>query len=316
METPQKDLDHTRVNSFDITEYEENFIPNPTGGPWESDDQFDTYHCFDFFDSQCIQDSIAEFKALVQQAKLPNSDYQKIEDGIQSFTTSSTALTKEKALLFHSILNWQPEILTSKFYKSDEEIQQTIRENYFENFQYLQQFKVPPSDLIPPTSLEIYRNSAELITLRRLNEWVQFSEKRDGDHAWAHHFNHILIYRGINNSKYYEHGQKKGDLISVYTGAAEDESFPYFEKYLFSSYTLSPNLAEQFMVGSALRKSQRRALIEGHTEIIESRIFTSFVVSPNFRPRQFEFICLPDTKFLKIRIEFSNEIYASLTVHE
>jgi hypothetical protein len=312
----QKSLDHTRTGKYDITEYEENFIPNPTVGPWESDDQFDEYHCFEFFDPNLLVNSYKEFHALLKQARVPKKSFDKIEAGIKSFTDSSTTLTPEQALLYKSILNWKPDILTTKFYASDEGVQQTIGNNYFENFQYLEKYKIPSEDLIPEKHLDKYRKYAELVTMRRLSEWVKFSEARYGDNAWASHFDTLLIYRGLNNSKYYQRSQKKGDLLSVYTGVADDESFPYFEKYLLSSYTLSPNLAEQFMVGSVHRKSERRALIEGHTEIIEGRLFSSSFVSPNFRPGQYEMICLPDTRDLKIRIDFSNQIYTSLTVYE
>jgi hypothetical protein len=76
-----------------------------------------------------------------------------------------------------------------------------------------------------------------------------YSVVNDGENAWASGIDNILIYRGINNSKYYEMKQKKGDLLSIYAGI-EDNTF-FFEKGLMTSYTLSPNLAEQFMVGSA-----------------------------------------------------------------
>lgn len=312
----QKSLDHTRISKYDITEYEENFIPNPKGGPWESDDQFHEFYCFDFFEPSLFENSYKEFQALLKKAKVPQKSFLKIEAGIKSFTDSSTTLTLEKALLYKSILNWQPDILTTKFDSSDENIQQTIGKNYFENFQYLEKHKIDSENLIPEKHLDKYRKCAEFVTLRRLREWVEFSEARDNDNTWDFHLDGPLIYRGLNNSKYYQRIQKKGDLISVYSGAADNESFPYFEKSLLSSYTLSPILAEQFMVGSVHLKSNRRSLIQGHTELIEGRLFSSSFVSPNFRPRQYEMICLPDTRELKMRIDFSNEIYTSLTVFE
>lgn len=310
---PQKELDETRLDRFDITEYEENLIPNPKFGPWESNEQFDEYHCFDFFSKEKLQMTVERFRALTEQAGLSNGDYTLIEEGIASFTDSSTKLTKEQSLLYHSILDWQPGVLTTKFEMSGEEVQQTISERYFENFEYLNEYPFETKDLIPDSSLHIYRSCAEIITLETLREWVAFSNERDGDHAWAQNFDTILIYRGINNSKYYQHRQKKGDLISIYAGT-EGEEFPYFEKYLLSSYTLSPNLAEQFMVGSKKRKSRRRTLIEGHTEIIENRIFSSFIVSPNFRPSQFEFICLPDLKNISATTNQSGDIYTSIVL--
>lgn len=310
----QISLDHKRTNKYDVTEYEENFIPNPTGGPWKSDEQFDEYHCFDFFTPDLLVNSFKEFRKLLGRDKSLKTSIHKIEAGIKSFTASSTNLTAEQALLYKSILNWQSDILTRKFETSDEGVQQTIGNNYFENFQYLEQYKIPEEDLIPEKHLDKYRKYAEVITLKRLGEWEEFSKARNGDIEWASHFDRLLIYRGLNNSKYYQRRQKKCDLLSVYTGVTDDGDCPYFEKYLLSSYTLSPNLVEQFMVGSVERKSERRALIEGNIEIIEGRLFSSFVVSPNFRPRQYEMICLPDTRDLKTRIGFSNEIYTSLTI--
>lgn len=309
----QKELDHNRPGQFYITEYEDNFIPTPAFGPWESDEAFTDYFDFDFFSDEKLQSTISDFLELTIKAGLSNKNYLLIEAGIKSFTDSSTKLNKEQALLYHSVLNWQPDILINKFQLSSEEIQQTIGMRYFEDFENLKQFPFSNESLIPDEAMSIYRICAEVITLKTLREWVKFSLERNGDMAWASDFDRILIYRGLNNSRYYQRRQKKSDLISVYAGT-EGESFPYFEKFLLSSYTLSPNLAEQFMVGSLGNKSKRRTLIEGHTEIIQDRLFTSFVVSPNFRPYQYEFVCLPDLKYILATEKFSTEIYTSIVL--
>ncbi len=310
----QKELDDTRADKFDLTEYEENFIRNPQFGPYENDEQFDIYHRFEFFHPAFIGNSVSEFKALTKKCGLSKKDYETIEKGILAFTNSSTVPSLDSALLYKSLIKKEPNILLNKFEREGEEITQLVQSNYFETFERFDSFSFNETDLIPENSLQIYMDCAEEITLKRLKEWVEYSVSKDGDHAWAEHYERILIYRGINNKSYYNRLKSRKDFLSLYKSLHND--FPFFEKNLLSSYTLSPNLAEQFMVGNPRKKSERRVIVEGHVEIIENRILTSFLVSPNFRDAQFEIICLPDERNLKIRTDFDNAIHANFTVYE
>lgn len=311
----QKELDHIREDDFDITEYEEHFIRNPDFGPYESDDMFDTYHGFDFFTIEYILQSIEEFKALTKQCGLSDEDYQKIESGIAAFTQSSTVPKKETAILYKSLLRAFPDIIHHKFHKEEEEVTQLFQGQYFETFERFDIFSIEEEDLISESAIEIYYDCSNAISIKRLREWVKYSIEKDGDSAWAGNVDQIYVYRGINNKSYYKRLKRtQKDFLSLYKNL--DEDFPFFEKNLLTSYTLSPNLAEQFMVGNPRQKSERRVLVEGYTEIIEDRVFSSFLVSPNFRDAQLEFICLPDQKDLKIRTNFDNEVYASFVIYE
>lgn len=310
----QRELDHIPNHDSDMTQYEENFIQNPDFGPYESDDIFDTYHGFDFFSDDYISESINEFKSLTKECDLSNEDYEKIEICIAAFTKSSTVPNKETAILYKSLLNTFPDILLTKFNNTDEQTAQLFQGEYFETFERFEKFDVLEEDLIPEDAIKIYYECANTIILKKLNEWAKYNLDNDDDGAWAGNVNQIPIYRGINNRSYYQKKNSQKDFLSIYKDLGDD--FPFFEKNLLTSYTLSPNLAEQFMVGNPKYKSERRVLLQGYTEIIEDRIFSSFLVSPNFRNAQLEFICLPDEKDLKIKTNFDNELYASFFIYE
>ncbi|MBB6324792.1 hypothetical protein FHS59_000407 [Algoriphagus iocasae] len=310
----QKELNTTPNDESDLTDYEENFIRTPVYGPYENDSLFDTYHGFEFFETEYIDKSIEEFnRFVIKKCKIPVNDYDKIEKGILAFTNSSTKIHRDSALLYKSLVKAYPDILLNKYNESDESIKQLVKENYFEALERFDSIKFTDDELIPGTSLRIYQKSAEAITLKKLKRWVEYCVLKDGDNAWAPKLERILIYRGINNKSYYKRIKNTKDFLSLYKSL--DDDFPFFERNLLTSYTLSPNLAEQFMVGNPKDKSERRVFVEGHTEIIESRMFTSFLVSPNFRDAQYEIICLPDERKLKIRTDFDNEIHANYTIY-
>lgn len=129
----QKELNINRNEESELTEYEDNFLLTPDYGPHQSDTQFDTYHCFEFFSKDYLKSTYEEFKETLLNYDGINSDHlEKIEKGIKAFTDSSTKLLKDSALLYKSILLAYPDIITKKYDQSDEEIKQLIPREYFE----------------------------------------------------------------------------------------------------------------------------------------------------------------------------------------
>jgi hypothetical protein len=310
----QKDLKIERENPDDLNEYEENFITSPVDGPYLSDPIFDTYYRFEFFNTYLIEKSIQEFKLAIKRRKINPMDFEKIENGIKAFTNSSTKFNRELALFYKSVLKSYPEILFLKLRRQEEHVKQLIKEDYFESFDKLNSFVITDLEMISKKSLDIYSKCATIITNKILNEWVTYSNEMDGDNSWTEKYDEIRIYRGINNKAYYNKSKSNTDFLSLYKSL--DDDFPYFERNLFTSYTLSPNLAEQFMVGNPKKRSERRVMIETDPEGIDGRVFSTFLVSPNFRESQFEFICLPEINDLKIRTELDNELQANYILYK
>jgi hypothetical protein len=302
----QKELEIERGNEDELNEYEENFIVSPEHGPYQSDPLFDIYYRFEFFSTLRIEESIKEFTAAIKRKKIDPSDFEKIENGIKSFTNSSTVVNKDLALLYKSILISNPDILINKLRGQEEYVQQLISEEYFESFDKLNSFVFPSKELISKKSLDIYSGCATYITKKRLKEWVKYSIDNDGDSSWADKYDQINIYRGINNKSYYINSVSITDFLSLYKNL--DDDFPYFERNLLTSYTLSPNLAEKFMVGNPRQRSNRRVMVETQPEGIDGRILSSFLISPNFRDSQLEFICFPEMDDLKIRTELDIDL--------
>jgi hypothetical protein len=96
----------------------------------------------------------------------------------------------------------------------------------------------------------------------------------------------------------------KPDILSHYL-ATDDDGEVFFERSLFSSYSICTRSSEAFMVAF---HSRRRAIIKGYVSVIEDRIISSFIVSPVFYDRQFEILALPSLSPLYIYSGPQNEV--------
>lgn len=322
----QKKLKTTPDNETSLNDYELSFIPTPVSGPIESDPIFDEYFGFEFFTQKRLHEYHAAFAKLILDRGVPLEVVMKIENCLKAFVDSSTKKKELLAILLKSIEVYRPGILTEKFELSEEDVKQVIGKKYFDDLSWVHEMELPDESLIPSKHLATYKKCAEDITIRGLEDWTSYLLDRDGDAAWALSLDDIPFYRGINNGKYYQEkktkaGRKKakhenqGNFLSVYTGVSDGSSdFPYFEKKLLSSYTISSVLAEQFMVGFPSNASERRVIVEGYFDMLEGRIFSSFINSPNFAEGQFEILCFPDTEHLNIQVMYDLDICSGFMI--
>ncbi len=303
----QKELDH-KVNRDGLTEYNEEILPNPNYGPHITDDMYGELDSLEFFTTKKLLQYRNKMKTAMKNY---SADYEKIEAGLSSYAKSAIKLSQELAILKHSLLAAYDNILLERHSNADEAAQQAINTNYFESFAKLNKVSVHQSDLISEEGLDHYRKKANQLSKEAFYEWLPFIIKKYPDNPQVSHFEELNIYRGVNYSDYYQKRQNAPDTLSVYTGLNGGE---YFERTLFTPYSLSHDVAQKFQVDSIKRLGRRKLFIEGHPEMIDGRILSSFIVSPSFHDGQFEILCLPNQYALIIRWLINNEIMGHMTL--
>jgi len=303
----QKKLNHTEKEN-EVTEYEVEFLKNPEPGPLIADEIYAELYSLEFFTSKRINNY--RTRLTKSMAKFID-DYKKVEAGLASYAVSAVTKTRRLAILVKSITNTYENILLENYHSSGDAIKQLINISYFETLEWIEDFKLDDAELISNAGLRHYRKRANDITIRAMKDWFKYMLKKEGDSSLAQHYEQLIVHKGVNHAKYYKEKQYKTDMLAMYTGMQNE---PFFENVILSSYTLSADVAGKFVSGTPYSKGQRRLLIDGNPEIIEGRIFFSWIVSDSFINGQYEILCLPNDYPLLINWKIYDEIFASFAL--
>lgn len=300
-----KKLTHKKRTDLgtDLNDYDLSFLPTPALGPFICEKGLIEVFDLEYFDDDLLQDSRWEFqKSLVKSIGL--DDFKKIEEGLKHYVTTTKSQERELLILKKSLLQFDSGWLESfKSHTSDLSIQHLDPSN-LEKFDVDVYKSISESELIPLKSLKKYIALATKITKKYLDRYAKYSSKKHRGESLINSYDEIIVSRGFNNSKYYMPNNEKPDILSHYL-VMEKEGEVFFERSLFSSYSLCTRSSEAFMVAF---HSRRRAIIKGYISTIEDRIFSSFIVSPAFYELQFEILALPSLMPLYIFSEEQNEI--------
>ncbi|WP_266367798.1 hypothetical protein [Tellurirhabdus rosea] len=296
----QKPLDDSRDAFSGLTEYEEYFLPNPSAGPYESEKFYDEVLDLEFFTSKEVQKSRDQFDRRARKNIFFN-DLLKIEEGLCDYAKSSTKSTKAYAILLKSILALEPDYLNKKYKFVKHELQYSIPESYFNKYDWLNLYSIDDSDLISPSSLKAYIKHSNIVLKNAFKRWKTFLKNKYKKSISVQGMGNILVYRGINNRDYYNRKKTDNtDIVSIYSGA--NETMPFFEKSLLTSYSVSQDIALKFVVGSKKKKSQRKTFIYGDDTVILGRVFASFLTCNCFNVSQYEILCLPDVNGINVNV--------------
>jgi len=303
----QKKLNH-HESEHGLSEYAMEHLVTPTYGPLKTDDMYAELDSLEFF----TENKLSKFRNRLKKsmAKYPNY-FLKIEAGLASYASSATKKTKELAILVQSLLSAFENILMENYENTPEIEKQFIPKNYFESFGWLEEFNLKEIDLIQSDALKLYTKRANELTIAAMKEWFFYTLKKNGDMALATNYEQISVNKGVNRAGYYHELQLKPDVLSAYTGI-DDAAF--FESDLLSSYTLSHHVANKFVSGTINQKGQRRLKVEGHPEMIEDRILSSWIVSPSFLDGQYEILCLPNIYTLRTAGFYSTDLLAGFNL--
>jgi hypothetical protein len=231
-------------------------------------------------------------------------DYEKIEDGIRHYVRSSTNLSKKMALLKKSLLAADPNIIEAPLQGIDFDAIQHLIPDFVEDFNGELYGKIKSIDLINPKSLREYRKYATSLTKKYLKMHTTYCRNKHKGSSFTNQYDEIIVSRGFNNTRYYKAKNKGPDILSHYTSSFNDCDV-FFERALFTSYSICSRTAENFMVAA---DSERRAIIHGNISMVDSRIFSSFIVSNAFLDLQYEILALPSSSPLYLHKEPFNEI--------
>lgn len=120
----------------------------------------------------------------------------------------------------------------------------------------------------------------------------------------------IEVFRGLGNFHYYKTKKNRTpDFLSKFTSI--EDGFPYFEKNLLNSFSLSERVAERFML---CRNGRRRVKIESTFEDICHNLFSSFIVSDSFIQDQYEILTLPNKNDMFIFQETNDKLMAEFYI--
>lgn len=299
----QKKLSHKESNG-EASEYAQEFLKTPEDGPLVTDDAYAELDALEYFNKRRLQKF--RQRLLSSMSHYPD-DLRKIEAGLSSYAHSAVIHTRELAVLVRSLSMTFENILLENYESSDDAIRQVIKASYFDTTDWTIEFDLKPEDLITPDGLRHYRSNADKITISAMNHWLSYMVKKEGENSLAQHYDELFIQKGVNHARYYQEVQLKADMLSAYTGL---HHFPFFESDILSSYSISFDVAGKFMAGTINSKGQRRLMIDGHPEMIEGRILSSWMVSPSFIDGQFEILCLPNQFTLYVNWKNYDEIAA------
>lgn len=275
----------------DITELESRFLPKADKGRKILDDGYDKIYEYELLEP-IILDARERFKEKIL-SEIGQNDLDKINKGLADYVKSSRVATENLLTLKKSILNaFDEDILTSKYYYSDDATKQLIKDNYFEDIEEILKNDYP---IISKDSIQKYKEIASIYTEKALIDFFKSSEQYD--------LNSEHIYRGLGNIGYEKNKFTDNipDFLSVFTGV--EEPIPYFENKILNSYSLNRRVAEKFMVS---KNNRRKVFVEISFDSVIINVFSSFIVSEMFEYSQFEFLCLPN----------QNDLFISQTVND
>jgi len=285
-----------------LNEYELSFMTTPESGPYQVDDMLLEGLDLNFFSKKFIKKTIKQFqKKIIPKIGIPK--YEAIEASIAAYTLSATKKTDNLFILKKSVLNAN-ETLTNVLGKGEKLL---YLEKHNKN---LEAFDLSTAGYTIE-DLNLYRKDAENIMDKALKKFVEHLQKRYPYDCPVSSIEDLSIYRGFNSLHYYRKRKEQiSDFLSLYAAPSHNE--PYFEPNILNSYSLCSVVAEKFMVAG---QSQRRVFITSTYEILQSRILSSFLISPVFVKNQFEILALPQSKTLSIKQDMNEEqLYASFTI--
>lgn len=293
----------------DLNDYDLSFLPTPGPGPFKCEEDYVEIFDLEFFDKNLLRKSRQEFQRAAIKA-IGIEEFAKIERGLAAYVLSSKSKEKPLLVLKKSLHQFDFDWLEAfKSQKSLLELQH-LRPEDLEKFEPDPYDTITDGELIHTTSLEKYIKLATRITKKYLKKYTEYSFNKNNDNCLTKKYEDLLVFRGFSNSKYYMPDNTTPDLISYYHTSDIDGDF-FFERSLFSSYSICMRSAQHFMVAF---NSQRRCLIHGYISVLDYRIFSSFIVSPAFYELQYEILSLPSIKPLYIYSNPQNEIYQSFKI--
>jgi len=293
----------------DLNDYDLSFLPTPAPGPFRCEENLVEVFDLEFFDKAMLNKSRQEFQGAAIKA-IGFDDFQKIENGLAAYVFSAKSKEKELLILKKSLLQFDFDWLESfKSQTSYLDIQH-LRPDDLEKFEPVLYDPIDASELISVKSLLKYMKLATRITTKYLHKYTAYSFKKNNGNSLTNEYEDILVSRGFSNSKYYMPDNTKPDIISYYQ-TSQIEGDVFFERSLFSSYSICSRSAEHFMVAF---NSRRRGIMRGYISVIDYRIFSSFIVSPAFYDLQFEILALPSVNPLYVYSDPENEIEQSFKI--
>lgn len=293
----------------DLNDYDLSFLPTPTPGPFRCEENLVEAFDLEYFNSDLLSKSRKEFQKSVTKA-IGISDYEKIEKGLSCYVYSAKSQALEILILKKSLLQFSYSWLESFKSEIPSSALQHLRPSAMEEFEPSLYDKIDDSQLVSIDSLIKYMKIATRITRKYLKKYVAYSMQKNGELNLINEYDEILVSRGYSNSKYYLPDNKKPDILSDYlTSGIEGDIF--FERSIFSSYSICSRSAENFMVAFG---SRRRGILRGYISTIDYRIFSSFIVSQAFYDLQFEILVLPSLKPLYIYSDPENQIEQSFKI--
>ena len=293
----------------DLNDYDLSFLPTPAPGPFKCEENLAEVFDLEYFSPSLLAKSRHEFQKAVIKA-IGLTDFEKIEKGLSSYVFSAKSKSFEMLLLKKSLLQFDFDWLESfKAQTSFLDIQH-LRPDNLEKFESDLYDDIKQSQLISIDSLMKYMKLATRITTKYLKQYTAYSKKKHNGNSLTNEYDEILVSRGFNNSKYYMPDNTAPDILSFYL-TSQTEGDIFFERSLFSSYSICSRSAENFMVAF---NSRRRGIMRGYISVIDYRIFSSFIVSPAFYDLQFEILALPSTNPLYVYSDPENEIEQSFKI--
>jgi hypothetical protein len=293
----------------DLNDYDLSFLPTPAPGPFKCEENLVDIFDLEYFSPKLLAKTRNEFQKAVIKA-IGLIDFKKIENGLFSYVFSAKDKSLELLLLKKSLLQFEFDWLNSfKDYILHHDIQH-LRPDDLEKFESDIYNSIDQSLLISIESLNKYMKLATRITTKYLKQYAAYSKKKHNGNSLTNEYSEILVSKGFNNSKYYMPDNTAPDILSFYL-KSQKEGDIFFERSLFSSYSICNRSAEHFMVAF---NSRRRGIMRVDIAAIDYRIFSSFIVSPAFYDFQFEILVLPSVKPLYVYTDPENEIEQSFKI--
>lgn len=287
----------------DLNDYDLSFLPTPAPGPFGCEEELIEVFDLEYFDDSWLSFTRQEFQNKIVR-KIGLDDYRKIEEGLSQYVLSAKSKSKELRILKLSILKMNKDILNESIENIDQIEIQHLRPNEIEKFDGDEYSDIKDEELIPSKSLKKYIKQATKTTKKYLKKYAAYCQRKHRNEALINSYSDIIISRGFNNSKYYMPNNDDTDILSYYY-STENEGAVFFERSMFSSYSICTRSAEAFMVAFHTR---RRAILKGNINTVDHRIMSSFIVSPAFYTNQYEILVLPSPLPLKIYNDPANDI--------
>jgi hypothetical protein len=290
----------------DLNDYDLSFLPTPKKGPYGCETELVSAFDLEFFNETLLKTSRNEFQRRVIPF-IGIESFKKIEEGIQQYVINPKSKDRRLFILKKSIIQKRNNYLTEYSDLLTQDLLQHLKSEDIESFQGEIYDSIIDDEIISDIKIRNYSEIATSVTKKYLKKYIKYSNKKNKEYPFYSSFEDINIYSGLRASMYNMPGNLSPDLFSYYLHTGNDADI-YFERSLFSSYTICSRTAEAFMVAY---HSRRRGMIKGFINSIDNRILSSFIVSPVFYEYQYEILVLPSAVPLYLCHDPTNEIEQS-----